>query len=259
MRGTRRGQPVLLSVVPSNALPVGNIIPNWTQVVAEDFNTNCAAGGFRAAYPAMTTIDVTPDTSHIGEYNDKSISVASSLLTLDIGWNATDSKYYGSNVLFRRYAGQNGGKITWRMHTDSFSKWKMAPLWWSVADVWAQGEIDFPETGSIGGGMSINVHNVNGSPGTNVYHVDVPTLTTAPDHIYDMEWAPYNSATPYMKFSVDGVQVGYTTNLNGFPTNPMHFRFQVEVADLSGNTTPLTTDKGKIYIDWVAMYTYSGA
>lgn len=241
----------------SFAMPIGNL-PNWTSVVQEDFNTPCAAGGFRAAYPAMTTIDVTPDTSGVGQYNDKTISVANSLLTLDIGWNATDAKYYGANVLFRRYAGQNGGKITWRMHSDTFPHWKIAPLWWSVADTWTMGEIDVAETGSIGGAMSINVHNVTGTPAVNVYHRDVPGITTAADHVIDAEWTPYNSVSPYMKFSVDGVQVGYTTDLNGFPTNPMHFRFQVEVADLSGNTTPATTDKGKIFIDWVKLYTYSG-
>lgn len=235
-------------------LPVGDL-PGWTQIVAEDFDTDCASGAFRATYPAMTTEDNIHDTSGIGMYRSTGISVHNSMLDVLVGWDGTD--YRVAKILPNRYAGQLGGKFTIQIHCDFVAQYKVIPiLIWSARDVWADGEIDFYENG-IGNPtqpLTIAFHTVgNPSQGN---QTTVPGLFTGPaTHVVDFEWVPTTPGS--LTASFDGVVVRTTTNAAVIPILPMRWIIQIEVADTSGATTPSQSNTGHVYLDWVAQYTYT--
>jgi lysophospholipase L1-like esterase len=259
------------------AMPVGNL-PGWDQIMKNDFLTPVASPNFKTVYTTMATADGYGDTAWnasarnnggvanvagSGWYSNKTLSVSNSQLVIDVGWDAVMQKNLVANVYPNSWAGQIYGRVDFRMHMDNVSGYKVCPIWWSTRDVWEDGEIDFPESGSLGGTFAANVHKVNqpGLAGDNILHVDpVKNPTTAvayrtqTDQVYSHRWTPTE-----ISFWINNVKVASTTNQLGFPTHTMRFSFQIEAANLSGTTAIPQTNKGKVYIDWVTMYSYNSA
>jgi hypothetical protein len=246
-----------------SSLPIGNIAPHWTQVVAQDFDTPATAGNFLTTYPGFAAFDGFTDTSKQGTYSKNILTAHDSMLDVFIHYDGATDKRYVACVMPNAYNGQISGKATFQMHMDNILQYKIVPLWWSNAaggGHWSDGELDFPEGGIGRGPFAVNLHNAVGNPSQNVVSYTVPNSSTGPTHIYDLEWVSSANAagvTPYVKCSLDGVQVVYTTNQTCIPVNPMRLEIQMEVADLSGNTIPDTANQGHVYIDWIAQYTYS--
>jgi hypothetical protein len=153
--------------------------------------------------------------------------------------------------------GQRYGRYSVRFRSDVVPGYKMAFLLWPDSDNWGEGEIDFPEAGSLEKSGKDNSIYANlyprgntrtGTPGT---PTRFSTTTQAGDglwHIATMEWSP-NKLT----FILDGVNLGSKTA--GVPTTPMHWVLQVETS--IGGPARNSNAAGHLQVDWATMYSYA--
>ena len=219
----------------------------WKLIFSDNFTTNLAAGSWPgSAYAAKWTAygPGWKDTSGAGTYETSNISVEDSCLTLHLatvgntvevaapapilpGKRAWVGQTYGMySVCFRADAGLRGFKTAWLLWTDS--------------NIWADGEIDFPEA-VLGGAMNAYDHEI-GNPSVNAFAVQHTGVTYTSWHVATIKWTAAS-----VTFILDGKVIGSTTMS---PSVPMHWVLQTE----TDHRAPAASVAGNVYIDWVAIY-----
>jgi hypothetical protein len=225
---------------------------SWVPLFSDDFVTAAAEGSFlsNAAYSKKWQAypNTYKDTSGAGTYEPGVLGASNSCMFMSLGTVGGVVQVCAPAPIINgdgnAYHGQLYGRYDFCFKADSgLSGFKTAWLLWPDSEVWADGEIDFPE-GDLGGSIGGFVHNVTGSPSVNVDSAS----TSAPYtewHTGTIEWSP--SA---VIFALDGRVVMTCTNNVGIPVNPMHFIFQTET---DGGAPPVSS-KGNVYVDWVVIY-----
>lgn len=148
-------------------------------------------------------------------------------------------------------ANRIGGRFS--MRAKAIGAWNNGPavMIWPSSDVWAEGEIDFPESVSGAGGTqgfqdSPWIHHHKMVAGQEGQAQDVSLGVSWRDwHVYTCEWYPPGKGptptTGSVTYYVDGVQV-YTTTTDVPKTA---HRYTVQVGDYGAT--------GNMYIDWVRI------
>ena len=135
-------------------------------------------------------------------------------------------QWYGMySVCFKADAGLKGFKTAW--------------LLWPDSNVWADGEIDFPEA-DLGDTINAFDHQV-GNPSVNALAVSTSAYYTS-WHVATIKWTAAR-----VSFILDGRVIGSSTMS---PSVPMHLVLQTET-DLRAPAAPVA---GNVYIDWVVIY-----
>jgi hypothetical protein len=222
----------------------------WNLIFSDDFTTNVAAGSWPGkAYDAKWTAYQAgwKDTSGAGTYETKNISVADSCLTLHLATvrgvvqvAAPIPLLAGSDPSKGVRAGQKYGMYSVSFKADAGLKgFKTAWLLWPDSNVWADGEIDFPEA-DLGDTINAFDHQV-GNPSVNALAVSTSAYYTS-WHVATIKWTAAR-----VSFILDGRVIGSSTMS---PSVPMHLVLQTET-DLRAPAAPVA---GNVYIDWVVIY-----
>jgi hypothetical protein len=239
----------------TTSMPKGTVVSGgrtWTQTLAQDFNTPAALGEFAGKYQGWAGYDWAEDTSRNlgrpmgkrGLYNSyETVTVKDSVLDVHVHTKDGQPTVCAITPVTPEY-GQLYGRFTVRWRSDSVPGYKVAWLLWPNSEVWADGEIDFPE-GELGGEIQGYSHDTKGNPNANAWVVNTGEASTD-WHITTIEWAP-----GILRYIIDG-KVYETTNASAIPTKPMHWVLQTET-QLSA-TPPSPTAQGHVQIDWVAVY-----
>lgn len=236
-------------------MPTGPVVsngatfqPTWSQ----DFLTPCALGQFAATYPNLALYDGFEDTSRnlgrpVGQRgiydSSKTATVSNSLLDMYV--HTEGQVPYVCAVT--PPMNQLYGRFSVRFKSDLVTGYKVAWLLWPDSDIWAEGELDFPEADL---GMSIYgySHEVTGTPNNNAFSVDTGA-SMGRWQTATIEWHPDR-----VVFDLDGFSWS-TTATAGIPTHSMHWVLQTET-QLSAAPPP-TAAAGHVWIDWLAAWTRS--
>lgn len=144
-----------------------------------------------------------------------------------------------------------GGRFS--MRAKAIGAWGNGPavMIWPSSDIWADGEIDFPESVSGDGVTGFQdspwIHHHSMTPGNEASAQDVALGVSWRDwHVYACEWyvtGPVNNKYTGVRvvYFVDGVEVFRTTT--DVPVTP--HRYTVQVGDYGA--------AGNMYIDWVRI------
>lgn len=237
------------SIAPSSpsgqSMPVGDL-PGWKQIFTDDFTTNVARGSFPGPYAGRWGGYSGPDTSGSGTYNQKIISVSGGLMDLYLHKeNGRPQVAAPSPLLNGSWAGQLYGKYTARFRADPLEGYKTAWLLWPSSNIWAQGEVDYPD-GQLNGNMWGFNHCI-GNPSQNCSYVDSGVGYGA-WHTVSIEWSPKGVA-----FILDGKTLKTATT--SIPSVKMFWVLQTET-DLA-NAAGINKD-GHLQVDWVTVYSYTG-
>lgn len=257
--------PVIPTIPPVGSgipMPTG-YRPHWTQVLADDFLTDCPEGGFLAAYGARWDTYRPPgqvtDTSGRGRYSPNFVSVAGSIATARL---FTDTQGQAQSFALRPLmpgASPNpqgatttlssvGMRVSACVRIRLDDGWKVAHMFWGVDGKGA--EIDFPEfegTHNIGG----FVHPKAGSQVQATSDAD-PTEW----HVVTTEWVAGTSA----RLLVDGREI-FTAPATAVPSaaTPMRWIGQCETSlrkDTTGAYLPIPpTAQGVVEWDWITIHT----
>ena len=248
------------SVDPSGAsAPIGNL-DGWSQIFVDNFGIDVPLGQFPGrvsdkwdAYPYPWK-----DTSKKGTYHPgKVVSIDNGILTKDLRTEnderlvaALTPKVTGSSPY-----GQLYGRYSMRFRIDQkIPGYKIASLLWpdtgthitgSSFGVGGNGEIDFPETELHYDKVLGFVHHQNATRGDDQDYF-IKELDLREWHTYTFEWSP-DLVVAY----VDGVEIGRTSER--IPRTPMHWVIQTET---SPRFETLSSTRGKIMLDWVAVWSY---
>jgi hypothetical protein len=195
----------------------------------EDFTTSAAAGKVAAAY--VDSWQPYPDGSGDGKYTaGKTVSVHDGYLDVTLDGSNGAAGTFGT----REGAWDHkGGTFTVRAKATGGDGNGAAFMLWPTSNVWADGEIDFPE-GNFDDAPSVFHHSM--TPGEEASAEYIDTGVTWRDwHTYSMTWVPGKSVT----YSVDGKVIGTVTH--DVPASAHRFMFQ------TGNWGAA----GHLLIDWV--------
>jgi beta-glucanase (GH16 family) len=152
-----------------------------------------------------------------------------------------------------QWGGQLYGRYTVRFRSEEIPGFKMAFLLWPDSDNWAEGEIDFPEIGSLEAGNTLyaNVYPkgdlASGYPGENSTFTTDTQAVESGWHTAAIEWAPDR-----ITFVLDGQVVGTVTD--GVPDTSMHLVLQVET--MIDASKPASDVSGHLQVDWVRIDSY---
>lgn len=238
------------------SMPVGNL-PGWRQVFADDFTTPVPRGSFtESSYSSRWfCYDGFYDTSGRGYYDPAAV--------LSVRDGALDWYVHTANGRHNVSApipivpttgwGQTYGRYSFRFRSDLLPGYKIAFLLWPDSDNWGEGEIDFPEVGSLERGHRINafLHE----PGNTSTYTPGPTRHFGSNvdaagsgwHIATIDWAPDR-----LTFLLDDVPLG--TLRSGIPRTSFHLVLQVETN--IGGPAPASSVTGHVQVDWLTMYSY---
>src|SRR5664279_3317781 len=226
-------------------------ISPWNLIFADDFATPIPLGGFLdSEYESRwSAYDGFADTSGNGMYSSSVISVGGGALNVYLH---TDHSQPLSAAVVPMVDGQWGGKIYGRydvrFRSDELPGYKMAFLLWPDTNNWGEGEIDFPEVGSLGKGNSLyaNIYqkgsSTSGAPGPAVGFTTGTDAAGSGWHTASIEWTPGN-----VTFLLDGASLGTITD--GVPDTRMHWVLQMETA--LDSPPPAVHVAGHIQVDWV--------
>jgi beta-glucanase (GH16 family) len=236
------------STPSGQAMPVGNV-GAWTQIFTDNFTTNVATGQFPGAVAGKWAAynDWWKDTSKFGTYMpSKVVSVHDGVMDMHLRTEAGVAmvaapipKLNGPGMP----EGQLYGRYTVRFKSDTMPGYKIAWLLWPDSYDWNDGEIDFPEAaldGSIWGFM----HYRNAPMSQDWYRTSSMVNVW---HTATVEWHP-----DYVRFLLDGVVIGTSTDRSKIPNTPMHWVLQTETAIT--DHAPAANVAGHLLIDWVAAY-----
>ena len=225
-------------------------LTGWQLIFNDDFVTNAAIGSFGVAYPRWDlSYNAFTDTSGNGLYDPSTvISAKNSVMDFFIHTSggvhrvcAPGPILPGKSTAFNSGDGQLYGRYSVRFRSESIPAYKVAWLLWPDSDVWADGEIDFPE-GDLDSTINAYSHHT-GDPTQQDAFESLGTFT--PWHTSTVEWT-----AGQVKFYFDNILVGTsTTNVS---SSPMHWVLQTET-NLSGTSINDATS-GHIQIDWVAVW-----
>lgn len=247
--------------MPIGGLPADALSSTgWTQILAEDFNTNCAEGGFLAAYPGWIAYLDTWDNGHTSYYNGgNSIRVSGGVLKKRI---FTDGTGKHRTEAIRPPSGQGQQQqfgvyeIAYRVR-QALPGYKQAWLLWPASNNGNDGEIDFPEADFNSGASTIRgfIHEIE-PPGVhenNAFSANsgIPVVGSS-WHVCRISWY-----YPRVEFHLDGVlqNAGYT-NTTHVPNIEMTWRIQTE-GNLSGtfaNSGIDPTTMGDVEIAYAAVW-----
>lgn len=229
----------------STTLVTGDL-PGWKQVLKDDFSTPLAAGSFPGPYASQwMTYDGFPDTWKIGAYDADTLSVSGGLLDMHLHTGADGVPRSAAPIplVNGQWGGQTYGRYSVRMRADALPGYGTAFLLWDDENVWANGEINFPE-----GGLEGTTHAYNhqlGTPWNNDLVHDTGVSYQA-WHTYTIDWTPGR-----ISYLLDGVTVATTTT--NVPRTPMHWVLQTA----TDGTKPAASVDGHLQIDWVSQYSYA--
>jgi beta-glucanase (GH16 family) len=220
-------------------------LEGWELVFADDFDTNMPAGAFPGAYGhRWHSYDGFADTSGLGYYDQSIISVHDSVLDLHL--RTENGRPLGAApvpLVGGQWGGQVYGRFSVRLRADPVAGFGMASLLWSDREIWAEGEVNFPE-GDLDGTTSAFVHCL-GAPEITCFEADT-NVSFAQWHTYTTEWTPGS-----LKFYLDGELIGATTE--NVPIESMHWVIQAGTVD----SVPDPAAEGHIMIDWATIHTYT--
>lgn len=225
--------------------------PNFTKSFVENFDTAASAGTSAGQFMAVYANSIQP-------YDDAGTNWPRQMISshdgvMDVYMDGTK----GSAVTFGPPSTAFdwlGGRFSIRMKCIDAINNGPAFMLWPVSEVWADGEIDFPESVSADGGLigfqdSPWIHHHSMTPGNEASAQDVSLGVSWRDwHVYSCEWyppgkapSPYASNVGVVVYYVDEVEVFRTTQ--DVPTTKHRYSYQV------GNWG----NPGHLYIDWVRI------
>ncbi|MGY2078726.1 glycoside hydrolase family 16 protein [Modestobacter sp. SYSU DS0657] len=228
--------------VPTGAPGPGDL-PGWQLVFAEEFGADVPLGGFpgRAYGDRWTGYEGFADTAGTGWYaTSRVVSVADGVLDMYLRTEAGVPLVAAPVPLVGgRWGGLVHGRFSVRFRADPVPGYKTAWLLWPDSDVWAEGEVDFPEGELDGEFYAANL--LVGSPG--VFDLRTEGLADFADwHVATIEWA-----ADAVTFSLDGREVASSPSS---PRTPMHWVLQTETAF----GEPPADAAGHVQVDWVTVH-----
>jgi hypothetical protein len=196
----------------------------------EDFTTAAAAGGpFAREY--ADAWQPYPDGTGGMYYSAPLISAHDGVMDVTLDGKRGAAGTFGTPD---GAWGHVGGTFTIRAKATGGDGNGTAVMLWPTSNVWADGEIDYPE-GNFDAAPSAFHHSMTAGQEASAQY-----LATGVDwrswHTYSETWIPGKSVT----YSVDGKTIG--TVAHDVPTTPHRFMFQ------TGNWG----DAGHLLIDWVS-------
>lgn len=219
-------------------------LKGWELVFADDFDTNLRAGSFPGPYrQRWHSYDGFADTSGLGYYNKDIISVHDSVLDLHL--KTLDGRPLGAApvpLVGGQWGGQVYGRFSVRLRADPVPGFGLASLLWSDREIWAEGEVNFPE-GKLDGTANAFNHCL-GDPEKTCFEASTGDGFDR-WHTYTTEWTPGE-----LKFFLDGELIGSTTE--NVPIESLHWVIQAGTVD----SVPDQEAEGHIMIDWVTIHTY---
>jgi hypothetical protein len=241
----------VLGVVRSGSSP-------WQQIFSDDFDSSVARGEFAGSPYASSwsAYDDFADTSGHGRYSAAALSVTGG--SLDMYVRTQDGQPQSAAVVplvNGQWGGQLYGRYEVRFRSDEIPGYKLAFLLWPDTNNWAEGEIDFPEIGSLESGNTLyaNVFPkgdlATGYPGASVGFTTETEAANSGWHTAVIEWSPGS-----IFFALDGTALGTITQ--GVPDTLMHLVLQVETA--IGAPAPASDVAGHVQVDSVRVDRYLG-
>lgn len=220
----------------------------WRQSFTEDFTKPAALGDVASVYPGMGFYDGFTDTSGLGTYApDKVLSVADG--NLDFDFHTENGEPLVAAVMPDGYTPHTTARVSIRYKTTTTDGYKFVGMLWPSSDQWNDGEIDWPETLTLGA----KPRPASAIPGTyanrtmkydRAAQVFAKTDTTA-YHIATTEWDH-----GIVRFYWDSELVSSTTS--AVPTTPMRVTLQGETWTNRG-AVPKNAS-GNVSVDWIAIW-----
>jgi hypothetical protein len=216
-------------------VPMGNI-GKFKQRFTEQFNTTAAAKGPFAARYAQSWQPY-PDAMSKMYYSGTQISSHHGVMDVYLSGTKGAAGTFGTQKDAWTHV---GGKFTIRARATGGDGNGAAVMLWPTSNVWADGEIDYPEGNFEATPMS---YHQSMTPG---HEASTYTTSTKVDwrswHTYSIEWIPGKSVTYLLDNRV------IRTITRDVPKTAHRYMFQV------GNWGK----PGHLYIDWVTTYDYVG-
>ena len=239
------------------AMPTGNL-QDFTLLFTDDFSTDAAEGTFLTKYTRWRAYPNTyKDTSGRGTYEPRVISVANSIMTMALRYEAASGRFLCAapepKINGAGARGQTYGRYSVRFNVPTASRgYKTAWLLWPDSNNSAEGEIDAPE-GDLDGVDTIHAysHDVQGVHSHNAFSSNTGVRYVGSGwHTMDIVWKPSG-----VTFFLDGRNLGTAPKL-GTPVTPMHWILQSET-ELDRSFALPTTARATIQVDWVAVWKYT--
>jgi hypothetical protein len=223
------------SAPSDDSAPIGDVGP-FVQSFVEDFDTTAASNGpFAKAY--ADSWQPYADGTGGEYYSGSQISAHDGYMDVALDGSHGAAGTFGTPDDAWSHV---GGKFTIRARAVGGTGNGVAVMLWPSSNVWADGEIDYPE-GNFEDTAHVYQHSM--TPGQEATAQSYTTGIKWSDwHTYSEEWIPGKS----MKYYLDGVLVFSTTS--NVPTTGHRFMFQVGNWGASGHFD----------VDWVTTYDYSG-
>lgn len=220
--------------VANAGVPVGDI-GKFRQTFRESFSGTVAANGpFTKRY--SNSLQAYPDGMGEGKYwTGTQVSVHDGSMDVTLDGRRGAAGTFGTTTGAWSHV---GGKFTVRARATGADGNGAAFMLWPTSNVWAEGEIDYPE-GNFETAPSYFHHSM--TAGNEFAATTASTKVSWRDwHEYSIEWIPKKSVT----YLLDGRVLKTITK--DVPTTPHRYMFQ------TGNWGKA----GHLYIDWVATYDY---
>jgi hypothetical protein len=214
----------------------------WNRVFSEDFTDTTAPGRFESDYADRFSVyHGFADTAGTGRYQASTLSTHDGMLDMRLRTTKGGTPLAGGVVplVGGEWGGQTSGRYSIRMRSDEVDGYGVAVLLWSDENVWADGEVDFPE-GALGAPASLNVHCLE-DPAQKCLQYDT-AASLADWHTYTIEWTPSR-----MSFLIDDRVVSTTTE--SIPASRMHLVVQ---AGSNGGHPPRSA-AGSLLVDWMTI------
>jgi hypothetical protein len=234
---TPSSTPTAAPTTPASAdsAPTGDI-GDFTQTFVENFDTTAAANGpFAKTYAGSWQ----PYADGTGNeyYSGSQISAHDGYMDVTLDGTHGAAGTFGTPDDAWAHV---GGKFTIRARATGGTGNGVAVMLWPSSNVWADGEIDYPE-GNFEDTAHVYQHSM--VPGQEASAQTIATGTKWSDwHTYSEDWIPGKS----MKYYLDGTLIFSTTT--NVPTTGHRYMFQV------GNWGAA----GHFDVDWVTTYDYAG-
>ncbi|GAB3600913.1 hypothetical protein GCM10027586_03590 [Kineococcus gypseus] len=240
-----RAAPAALAV---SAMPA-TARTGWVRVYAEDFTTYAARGQFQAKYPAVKDYGnstVKQDTFRRGAYNAAATMSAHDSVA-DCHFRVVDGVPTGNVIVPHDWFNATPGhrfEMRYRVTSStSPNGFKMAAMLWPSSDVWAEGEVDYPEGDFTGRQQGFVHRTIAGREDENAHWFNGAS-----------NWAWHTAAIEWTRgllvFTLDGREVSRYSG-SSVPTTPHQWRLQVET---ELNHEPIaSTAGGHLEIDYFVI------
>jgi hypothetical protein len=228
--------PITGGATAQAAIPVGNI-GKFKQTFREDFTTAATAKGKFASTYAKSWQPY-PDGMGNGQYwSGSQISATGGQMVVTLDGKHGAAGTFGTPT---GAWGHVGGKFTIRARAAGGDGNGAAVMLWPTSNVWADGEIDYPE-GNFDATPMVYHHSMIAGKESNATSASTKA-SWRNWHTYSVEWIPGKS----VKYILDDKVVSTVTK--DVPKTAHRYMFQV------GNWGAA----GHLYIDWVTTYDYVG-